>query len=120
RNLAQELAIGKARHSAGDGAVVNQRELLGAPALDVPVERVVAGVEPAAGKPAIKRRAGFVQDAIPALLPADCLSRFSPEAVAFLKRAAICLFVRWGHRPPLAHLLCNMTRLRGRMSCVLL
>src|SRR5262249_7633069 len=108
------------RHRAGNRAVVNQRELLGPPTLDVPVERVVAGVELPTGKPAIKRRSGFVQDSIPVLLPADCLGPLSPEAVAFLKRAAIRLFVRGGHCPPLSSSAVQHDTPTRRMSCVLL
>ena len=57
RDLVAQLAVGERRPRARDGRVVDQRELVGATALDVPVERVVAGVQPAAGEPAVERRA---------------------------------------------------------------
>ena len=47
----QHLGIGVARLGGGDGAVINQRGVGPAPAQDMPVERIVAGVQPAIGEP---------------------------------------------------------------------
>src|SRR5207247_7927165 len=64
---------------ARDGAVVNQGGLVGAAVLDVPVERVLAGVDGGARKPTIERGARAIEDPIPALGPVDGLARFGPE-----------------------------------------
>src|SRR5207247_8551181 len=64
---------------ARDGAVVNQGGLVGAAVLDVPVERVLAGVDGGARKPTIERGARAVENPIPALGPVDRLARFGPE-----------------------------------------
>src|SRR5439155_537281 len=51
----------------------------GAAVLDVPVERVLAGVDGGARKPTIERGARAIEDPIPALGPVDGLARFGPE-----------------------------------------
>ena len=48
RHRVAQLAVGERRRRLRDRRVVDQRELVAAAAVDVPVERVVAGVEPAA------------------------------------------------------------------------
>ena len=47
----QHLGIGVARLGGGDGAVIDQRGVGPAPGQDMPVERIVAGVQPAIGEP---------------------------------------------------------------------
>src|SRR5256885_2059978 len=74
-----QLAIRERLDRARDGAVVNQGGLVGAAVLDVPVERVHAGVDGGARKPTIERRARAIEDPIPAFGPVDGLARFGPE-----------------------------------------
>src|SRR5207245_520483 len=64
---------------ARDRTVVDQRGLVGAAVLDVPIERVVARVDHAARKPAVKRGARAVEHAIPTLVPVDGFAGFGPE-----------------------------------------
>src|SRR5437763_273422 len=74
-----QLAIRERLDRARDGAVVNQGGLVGAAVLDVPVERVLAGVDGGARKPTIERGARAIEHPIPALGPVDGLARFGPE-----------------------------------------
>jgi len=55
----------------------------------MPVERVVAGIETPAGKPAIERGFGVVEYAIPVGLPIDCGGGLGPEFLRVFERAAI-------------------------------
>src|SRR5437660_310866 len=55
RDRVAQLGVRKDPDGVGDGAVVDERALLAAPAVDVEVERVVAGVEDAAREPAVER-----------------------------------------------------------------
>ena len=101
RHRVAQLGVGEHRHRAGDGAVVDERALLAAPAVDMEVERVVAGVQGAADEPAVEGRVPVVEDAIPALLPVDVLGRRRPEALGRLHRASVGLIVHaLPHREP--------------------
>src|SRR6266850_270434 len=64
-----------------------------APAIDVQVERVVAGVELAAAEPAIEGPARVVEDSVPAPVPVDVLRGRGPEAVGVPHRPRVCLVV---------------------------
>jgi hypothetical protein len=100
-HLVAQLAVSEHLHRVGDGAVVDERALLAAPALDVEIERVVAGVERAAAEPAVERRVPVVEDAVPALLPVDVLGGRGPEALGCLHRASVGLVAHaLRHREP--------------------
>src|SRR5262249_46838119 len=92
-----QLGVGERLDGAGDRTVVNERRLISAPALDVPIERVLAHVEARAREPAIKRRPRGVEDAVPRSIPRDCLRRLAPEAFRIAQRARVG-FVVTAHR----------------------
>ena len=71
-----------------------------APGSDVPVDRVVAGVQPAAREPAIERRAGIVEHPIPTPLPDQRLGGFGPETFGIVQRPGIDLLVVAAHVVP--------------------
>jgi hypothetical protein len=50
-DLFAELEVGEAPDRSGDRAVVHERDLAAAAPLDMPIDGVVAGVEPAAREP---------------------------------------------------------------------
>ena len=52
RRLVKQGAIGDGALGPGDGAVVIERDLVAAAGLDMPVERVEAGVQARVGEPA--------------------------------------------------------------------
>ena len=81
RGEALQLCIGEALHSAGDGAVVDQRRLLAAARVHVAIQGVVAGIDLGAHEPAEEGRARIVQDPVPALLPVDALGGLGPEGL---------------------------------------
>src|SRR5439155_18582441 len=82
--------------------VVDQRELLAPAPLDMQVERVEAGVEPAAREPAVERLARVIEDRVPAPLPVDVLGRGRPEAFGIPHGPLIDLLVDARHHldPP--------------------
>src|SRR5690625_4227141 len=55
------------------------------------VQRIVAGVEPSAAKPAIVRRITVVQHPVPTPLPLDRLRRLAPEAFRIAQRTRMHL-----------------------------
>ena len=67
RCLVEEFAVGVGALRAGHRRVVDQRKLVAAPALDMAVQRVGAGVQLGVGEPAVERRVRVVED--PARLP---------------------------------------------------
>src|ERR1044072_4289850 len=85
---------------AGGGAVVDERDLLGPPPLDVPVERVVAGVELGVGKPAVHRRRGVVQDPARRDGPVDRTGGIPPEALGIVQAPPELLPVASHAEPP--------------------
>ena len=91
RDGVAQLAVGEGCGGVGDGRVVDERELVGAAVLDVPVERVVARVQPAAGEPAEERCARVVERARRRLHPVDRGRSFRPEAFRILQRAPVDL-----------------------------
>ena len=99
RHLIAQRAIGEALLAVGDGRIVDQRRLLGAAALDVAIERVVAGVELGAGEPAIERRVRRVEHLVPAPGPIDRLGLLGPEPLGIAQRALVkrAIFVTDGH-----------------------
>jgi hypothetical protein len=112
RDLVAQLGIGVGPDRVGDWRVVDQRGLGPAAVLDVAVDRVVAGVQHAAGEPAIERLIGIVEDLVPGLLPMDRPGRLRPEPLRVLERAPVDL-VETPHRlPPSA-----MSRALSPRSC---
>src|SRR5579883_150927 len=103
-HLVAKLAVGPERDAAGDRAVIDERGLLGSTARDMAVERVPAGVEAAARKPAVEGRAAVVEDAVPGPLPLDRLGGIGPEALGILLGAAPGLLVASHHFSSLAFL----------------
>ena len=96
-DLLLKLAVGNPADDAGDRAVVDQGILLRPPALHVAVQGVVAGVEPAALKPADELPSGDIQDTVPLALPVHGLGRLGPESLRLLQRTAIDRFVGFIH-----------------------
>ena len=92
-DLIAQLEVRVAAHGARDGAVVDERALFAAAALDVAVDGVVARVEHAAGEPADERRAPIVEHAVPSLDPRNRLGGGAPEPFRIAKRALVCLVV---------------------------
>jgi len=91
-----ELGVGEPLDRARDGAVVDQREPVAVPGVDVAVERVVAGVEPTAGEPAVVRRVGAVERLRRYDVPVDRGRGLAPEAVRVREAAGVGVGVRTG------------------------
>src|SRR5205814_10457898 len=85
---------------AGDRAVPDQRDPLAPTCRDVAVNGIPAGVEPAAGKPAVKGRPTGIEHPVPAPLPIDCLGSVGPEFLGPLERPAIGLGIARHQFPP--------------------
>src|SRR5690606_7132429 len=102
RHLALQLLESQGADAAGDRAVVDQRDLRPASLVDVPVDRVVAGVQPAAREPAIERRAGIVEHALPTPVPDQSLGRLGPEALRIVQRPGVDFVVAAAHLVPRA------------------
>lgn len=77
----QQFAIGEFAHLAGDGAFIDQRQLIAAPIGDMTVERIVAGVAFRAGEPAAIDAFVACKNLIPWLEPVDRLRGFRPETL---------------------------------------
>lgn len=86
RNGVAEFAVGEGLDLIGDGAVINERGLIGAAGFYMEVERVIAGVELTAAEPAIKRRTGVVENCVPLFVPMDCGCGFSPKGFGVANR----------------------------------
>ncbi len=89
RDVVTELAVADRALRLRHRAVVDDGCLVAAAAGDVTVDRVVAGVEPAAGKPPVERRVGVIENLVPATFPVDVFGRFAPEVGRFLDGAAV-------------------------------
>ena len=92
-DLLQQLGVGVRADGAGDRGVVDQRRLVGTAGDDVPVEGVVAGVEHAAGEPAVERRGVVVEDPLRRRDPVDAGRRVAPEPARVGQAAAVGLEV---------------------------
>src|SRR5262249_24885921 len=86
-------------HGARDGAVIDERELLATPALDMAIQGVEAGVEPAAPEPPVVGRPRVVQDLVPSPDPVDIFCRGGPESLGVAHRPLVDLFVSARHVP---------------------
>ena len=79
RGHVEQFAVGVGALRAGDGRVVDQRRLVAASAVDVPVQRVGARVEFAVREPAVERRIGVVEDALRLPRPRHRAGGVGPE-----------------------------------------
>jgi len=61
------------------------------------IERIVAGVELAAYKPAVKRQITAVKDLVPAFGPNNILRRFTPKSFRIVDGTLECFLIRIGH-----------------------
>ncbi len=98
RHLVAQLVIAETSDLAGDRAVPDQRRARATTGCDMAVERVPAGVQPGARKPAVKWRPAAIEHPIPAAFPIDCLSRLGPELLRLFDRAAIGCGISGRHR----------------------
>ena len=97
RDLVAQLGVRVGAHGAGDGAVVDEGALLAPPAVDVEVERVVAGVEPPAHEPPVEGRPRIVEHPVPPPFPVERLGRARPEPLRVLPRPLVDLIVCAAH-----------------------
>ena len=98
RDRIAELAVREHGLCIGDRRVVDQCRLVGAAAVDVPVERVPARVHPASCEPAEERRPRVVEHTLPRLDPVDRLRSVGPELFGLFERTPIDL-LESAHRP---------------------
>ena len=77
----QHLGIGEFRDRVGQRRIVDQRDLVGAAAGDMAIERVVAGVDHGAGEPAAVSADRGIEDLLRRLDPVDLARRLGPEAL---------------------------------------
>ena len=96
RHLVAQFAVGEMRGLAGDRAVLDQRYALATPGVDMPVERVPAGVEPAAARTSDKRAAGSGRAPGPSAAPNRSPRRLRPRT----PRAARSPAGSFRHNPP--------------------
>ena len=92
-HLFQQLGIGEFRDGVGKRRIVDQRHLIGAPAGDMTIERVVAGVDHGAGKPAAVDADSGIEDLLRRLDPVDLARRLAPEADGIGQRAGVGLMI---------------------------
>ena len=79
RHFIEQLLVRVGRFGVGDGTVVDERQLITTAVLDMPVERVVTGVELAVREPLVKGRQQVAEYDRGFAVPGDGLSGFSPE-----------------------------------------
>ena len=96
-HFGQQAAVGEGLLGVGDRRIVDQRGLVVARG-DVAVERVVAGVDHAAGEPAAVEALRLVEDLLRLLDPVDGVRRLAPEAfrVALPVRIDVVVAARAG------------------------
>ena len=90
RHLLLQLGVAEAPPRAGDGALVDQRDLVAAPRGDVAVDGVVAGVQHAARKPGRAQRIAVLGALRPAH-PVDRIRGAQPELLGPFARGALLL-----------------------------
>ena len=92
-HLLQHLRIGEFRDRVGQRRIVDQRQLIGASARDMAVERVVAGVDHGAGEPAAIEPHRGIEDLLRRLDPVDLARRLGPKALGIGERAGMDLVI---------------------------
>ena len=95
-----QLEVSEGLEGLGHGAVVDQGRLPAAAFVHMQVERVVAGVELAAGEPAVERLARVVQHLVPFLGPVALFGDLAPEAVGVLDRLGVGILIGVAHESP--------------------
>ena len=101
-DLALQLGIADAADGVGHRAVIDDRGLVAAALLDMAIDGVVAGVELAAGEPAVERRPAVVEHRVPRLRPVNVGGGLGPEGLRVVAPGAVDLVVATRHlRPPL-------------------
>jgi hypothetical protein len=88
-DLVAQFVIGIAGLAIGDRRVVDEGELIAAAGFDVRVEREVAGVEFAAGEPAVAAVLVLAQDGLGRLEPIELLRLPTRELLGILDRGPI-------------------------------
>ncbi len=79
RHAVGQFGIAIGLLGAGDRAVIDQCGACAMSRGDMPVERIMAGIEFGPGEPAVKRRARIIQHPVPLAGPLDALGRLGPE-----------------------------------------
>ncbi|MGY4341080.1 hypothetical protein ACVWW3_005986 [Bradyrhizobium sp. LM2.9] len=88
-HLVQELGVSEPGDRVGQRRIMDQRDLAGAAARDMAVERIVAGVNQAAAEPAAVDALRSIEDRLRRLDPVDLLRRLGPKALRVGQRACI-------------------------------
>ena len=88
-----ELGVTDLALRLGDGAVVDDGDLVAAAGLDVAVDGVIAGIQHAAGEPAVEGGPGVIQDLVPGLVPVDGLGGLGPETLGIGQGTLVNLVV---------------------------
>ena len=96
----EQFGIGDLALRIGDGAVMDDRDLIAAPGLDMPVEGVPACVDLAVAEPLIEGGVAVEEGLARLLDPVNGLGRLHPEPFRILLPALIDLPVPHGACPP--------------------
>src|SRR5262249_39221179 len=91
--LIQQFTIAEGFDCLRYGAVVDEGRLVSSALFDVPIEGVVARVHHASGEPAIKRRAGSIENPVPFFVPMNPFGYFAPETLRSLSPSGINFIV---------------------------
>ncbi len=92
-HFVQKLGVGEFGDAAGERRIVDQRELIGAATFDMAIERVVAGVDDRAGKPAAIQALGGIENFLGRFDPVDLARRLTPKALGVAERARMDLVI---------------------------
>ncbi len=93
RDLDQQLAVADRLLRSGDRRIVDDRGLVGAPGLDMAIDRVVAGIADSADEPAAIDPGQRIEHLCGALDPVDVARRLAPEALGVLEGSPIDLVI---------------------------
>src|SRR5215475_9352795 len=93
RHLIQQLTIAEGFDRPSYGAIVDESRLISSALFDMPIEGVVARVHRAAVEPAIKRRAGSIENPVPFFVPMNPVRYFGPEALRCVSPPSINFFI---------------------------
>ena len=92
-HLMQQLCIGELRDAVGERGIVDQCHLIGAAAGDMAIERVVAGIDHAAGEPAAIGSGRRIEHLLRRLDPVDLPRRLGPKPLRVGERARVDLVI---------------------------
>lgn len=93
-HLGQQLGVGELRDRIGQRRIMDQRDPVGAAAFDMTVERVVAGVDDAAGEPAAVDALRGIEYLFRRFDPVDLFRRLGPKALGVGQRARMDLVIK--------------------------